>query len=154
VKPEPELMKKYYYAAIGFLRFLMYSAVIITITAAQAISQTGSIKGLIEDSETGEPLIGATVLIQGTTKGAVTDIDGNYIIKEVVAGTYNLVISYVSYEQQVLRIEIAKNAVNELNISLVPSSVVVDSVNIIANKMNDTEMALISNMRVGNIVAS
>jgi hypothetical protein len=154
VKPEPELMKKYYYAAIGYLRYLIFSAVILMIMAIQVFSQTGSIKGQIEDSETGEPLIGATVLMQGTTKGAVTDVDGNYIIKEVNAGTYNLVISYVSYEQQILRVEVAQNAAVALNIALVPSSVEVDAVKIVANKRNDTEMALISNMRVGNIVAN
>ena len=41
-------------------------------------SQTGVIKGTITDANTKESLIGATVVIQGTTKGASTDFDGNY----------------------------------------------------------------------------
>lgn len=147
-------MKKIYFTYTRFLIFIIASAVFAQITAGFANAQQGSIKGTIADSETGEPLIGATVLIQGTTKGVVTDIDGNYILKDVSAGTYNLVISYVSYEQQILRIDVQKSAINELNVALVPSSVEVDAVKIVANKRNDTEMALISNMRVGNVVAS
>lgn len=50
-------------------------------------AQTGTIKGVIKDEKTNEPLIGATVLIEETTYGAAADLDGNYIIPNVAAGT-------------------------------------------------------------------
>jgi len=60
--------------------------------------QTGTIRGTIMDAKTKEPLIGASVLVEGTTNGAAADLDGNYVIPNVAAGTYTLVASYVAYE--------------------------------------------------------
>ncbi|MEM7163443.1 MAG: carboxypeptidase-like regulatory domain-containing protein, partial [Bacteroidota bacterium] len=46
-------------------------------------AQQGIIKGSIVDEISNEPLIGATVVIEGTTKGASADLDGNYTIKDL-----------------------------------------------------------------------
>lgn len=54
-----------------------------------------TVRGKILDS-TGEPLLGATVLVEGTSNGTTTDFDGNYVI--TVNGGKNLVVSYVGYE--------------------------------------------------------
>ncbi|MDD2607947.1 carboxypeptidase-like regulatory domain-containing protein, partial [Lascolabacillus sp.] len=64
-----------------------------------ALAQTGTIKGIIKDAKTNEPLIGASVLVEGTTNGAAADLDGNYVIQNVAAGTHTLIVSYVSYNQ-------------------------------------------------------
>ncbi|WP_350285856.1 TonB-dependent receptor [uncultured Croceitalea sp.] len=50
--------------------------------------------------EVGEPIIGASVFLEGTEKGAQTDFDGNYTITDVTPGSYNLVVSYLGYESQ------------------------------------------------------
>lgn len=63
-------------------------------------SQTAIIKGKIVDAQTNEPLIGASVLIEGTSNGAAADLDGNYIIQHVNAGTYTLIASYVAYQSE------------------------------------------------------
>ena len=62
------------------------------------------IKGHIFDKETKEPLIGATVQIQGTTIGAIADVKGYYIISFVKPGKYKLVASYIGYEAVELEI--------------------------------------------------
>jgi hypothetical protein len=72
---------------------LIVVCLIISVTLS---AQTGVIKGTISDSNTKETLIGATVLIQGTIKGASSDFDGNFRIDNVKAGSYNLVVSYIS----------------------------------------------------------
>jgi outer membrane receptor protein involved in Fe transport len=56
-----------------------------------------SIKGTIQDSE-GMALIGITVALEGTSVGAVTDLDGNFEINNLNSGIYNLVISGVGYQ--------------------------------------------------------
>jgi hypothetical protein len=117
-------------------------------------AQTGTVKGKISDAETGETLIGATVLIQGTTKGTITDVDGNFLLKDIEPGNYNLVISYVSYEQIIQRVDIKKGLVEEFVFSLHPSSVEVDAVKITANKRTDTEMSMISSLKSSNVVAN
>lgn len=57
----------------------------------------GKISGKVTDEATGEPLISTNVVIQGTSLGAATDIDGNYTILGVPPGVYTLVVSMVGY---------------------------------------------------------
>lgn len=67
----------------------------------QAVQQNGNHKvtGRVVDS-TGEPLIGATIMVEGTKEGAVTDIDGNFTIN--TTSKAKLVISYVGYTTQTI----------------------------------------------------
>ena len=62
-----------------------------------ALAQKITVSGTVTDP-TGEPLIGASVLVQGTSNGVATDFDGNYQIAVDANGT--LVVSYVGYETQ------------------------------------------------------
>lgn len=62
-----------------------------------SLAQTGTIRGTVFDQSLGEPLIGVTVLVVGTSTGAVTDFDGKFEIK-IASGTYNLQVSFVSFE--------------------------------------------------------
>ena len=59
-----------------------------------------NIKGNVFDIESNNPLIGATVILMESnpTKGAATDLEGNYKIEKVPVGRYNIQISYVGYE--------------------------------------------------------
>jgi TonB-dependent starch-binding outer membrane protein SusC len=62
-----------------------------------------SIKGVISDAQTKETLIGANVKVVGTTKGAVSDLDGNYAI-EIPAGATQLEFSYTGYATQIVTV--------------------------------------------------
>ncbi len=53
-------------------------------------AQTGTIRGQVTDAETGETLIGVTVVLEGTTTGAPTDLDGKYSIANIEPGTYSI----------------------------------------------------------------
>lgn len=70
--------------------------VAILFVSIPGIAQTGVIKGSVLDANTKETLIGATVVVQGTTIGAATDFDGNFRIEKVASGSYNLIVSYIS----------------------------------------------------------
>ncbi|HHJ52299.1 MAG TPA: hypothetical protein ENJ89_03820, partial [Caldithrix abyssi] len=59
---------------------------------------TGKLAGKVVDANTGEPLVGANVIIEGTYFGASTDADGDYYIINVPVGTYTVVVTYVGYE--------------------------------------------------------
>ncbi|MEX0736745.1 MAG: TonB-dependent receptor [Bacteroidota bacterium] len=67
--------------------------------SAQTNTDT-KIVGSVIDSETGEAIVGANVVLQGTTKGAATDIDGKFTISGVEPGTYTLVVSVISYAKK------------------------------------------------------
>ena len=79
---------------------ILFMAVFFT---GNALAQSGKITGTLLDAETNEPLIGATVGIQGTTKGAITDIDGNYLMLNVAPGTYVLEARYIGYAKVVVQ---------------------------------------------------
>lgn len=79
--------------------FFLY---LILNTSILSQQKTGTIRGKIIDVETLEPLIAANVIIEYTTLGAATDVEGNFIIAKVPTGSYKLVITYVGYEKTTL----------------------------------------------------
>ena len=60
-------------------------------------AEHGRITGRVLDAETGEPLIGADVMVDGSDLGAATDANGNFVVLYVPAGTYGITASYISY---------------------------------------------------------
>ena len=69
--------------------------IFIFITTALINAQSATIKGVVSDSVNANALIGANVIIQGTSLGMATDNDGKYNISNISPGTYN--IKAVSY---------------------------------------------------------
>ncbi len=67
---------------------------------------TGDISGRVVDAEAGEALPGATVLLKGTSLGAATDLNGNYTIQGVPAGTYTIRVTYIGYTTENVKVEI------------------------------------------------
>ena len=59
---------------------------------------TGKITGKVTDTQSGEPLIGANILIVGTNLGAATDAEGKFLILNIPPGNYSVRISYLGYE--------------------------------------------------------
>ncbi|WP_424962958.1 TonB-dependent receptor [Ekhidna sp.] len=76
----------------------LYLTLVLTLLSAGIFAQGGSITGTVTDSETGEALIGANVVIKGTTNGDVTDPNGKFEIKGLANGTYVVVASYVGFQ--------------------------------------------------------
>ncbi len=81
---------------INMIRKLLSLAVILLFPVF-AIAQTATISGTITDAATGEPLIGASVLVTELGTGASSNLDGEYTITNVPYGSYNLRISFVGY---------------------------------------------------------
>ena len=80
---------------------LLLSLVLCLGTASLSWAQT-TVKGIVTD-ETGEPLIGAGVLVEGTTIGTITGIDGDYVLS-VPEGAVNLVFSFIGLADQTVAI--------------------------------------------------
>ena len=89
-----------------------FSLVIALVCFAFSVAYAQSISGTVQD-ESGEALIGASILIEGTTSGTVTDIDGNFNIA-VPANAENLIVSYTGF--------------TTLNVALTPGKTVYDIV--------------------------
>lgn len=95
-----------------------FLAVVLLLASNAVSAQNRMVRGTVTDAETGEALIGATVSVVGTTRGAQTDIDGNYGV-EVPAGSTQLRIAYTGYAEQVVDL----TASNVVNIALKPGTV-------------------------------
>lgn len=107
--------------AIMFKKITLTTTLIFLIIISQA--QTGKIVGKIVDSKTGETLPGATVLIEGTTKGASSDFDGNFSLSGLQPGKYTLIASYITYDnKKFVDVIVKANDVTEFNITLDQSS--------------------------------
>ncbi|HBX67054.1 MAG TPA: TonB-dependent receptor, partial [Balneolaceae bacterium] len=92
---------------------------IFSLTTVTAFGQYGKIRGIVTDSQTGETIIGASVIIQGTTKGDATDIDGEYIITGVEPGSYSLEISYIGYNKTTVEdVRVSIDLTTEINVEL------------------------------------
>ena len=112
------MMKKSKCLLLGILALLC-------LLPAQLLAQNLTVEGTVKD-ETGEPLIGVTVIVQGTGTGAVTDFDGHFLIPSVKQGA-KLEISYVGYVTQVLTVR-GRN----MNVVLQPDLKALDEVVVIA----------------------
>lgn len=79
------------------LRYLVI-LLLMAFISVTAMAQSGTIKGTVTDSKTGETLPGANIIVKGTTFGVSTDIDGIYIIEGVPAGSIELEASFVGFQ--------------------------------------------------------
>ncbi|MBD8387775.1 TonB-dependent receptor domain-containing protein [Dysgonomonas sp. BGC7] len=78
----------------------------------------GSLSGTVLD-EKGQPVIGATVVVKGTTTGTATDVDGKYTLPYIPAGTTTIQISFMSYETlQVNDVKIVAGKITPLDVVL------------------------------------
>lgn len=128
---------------------------ILSIVLSSVYSQHSVIKGVISDKATKETLVGATVLVQGTTIGAATDLDGNYSITNISPGIYNLVVSYISYKTQVIeKVKVTAKETVEVNILLEENSMALEGVVISAARRTGTDISMISSMKSANLVVS
>lgn len=97
--------------------FVIIALFCATPLSAQSIA--GKLTGKVTDSETGEPLIRASVRVEGTKIGAVTDLEGNYTILNVPTGVYRVRASYIGYtDVSVEGVKITSNLTTRLDFSL------------------------------------
>jgi hypothetical protein len=93
------------------------------------------IKGKVADLQTGEPLIGANVLIVGTSFGAATDVNGVYEIRNLNAGSYDVKASYIGYQSiTTSQVRVNSELTTELNFKLPSEGVSVGEIEVVAEK--------------------
>jgi len=109
-----------------------------------SFAQKGTLKGLVTDLKTKEPLVGATIMLEGTTKGIITDFDGNYELTNIDPGTYTVRCSFISYETKLTEnIVIKAGQVTELSVQLGESTVEIGGVQVVAKANRESESMLL-----------
>ncbi len=99
--------------------FLVFIGLFVTMMAS---AQQFIVKGTVKDA-TGEPIIGANVMVKGTSNGTITDIDGNYSISGANSSSV-LVFTFIGYKSQ----EVACKGQHEINVVLAEDSQTLDEV--------------------------
>lgn len=95
---------------------------------------TGKLAGSVKDSQTGEPLIGANIIIVGTEFGAATNVDGNFVILNIPPGNYSVKISYIGYQVSLFNdVQIIVDQTTQLTVQLTSESIQVDEVIVTAS---------------------
>jgi len=110
---------------------IVFLFIFIPIFLIQA--QTGKVSGVVKDAASGEPLISASVMIQGTNSGAATNLDGSYSILNVPPGTYVLKVSMIGYTPALLRnVRVSINQTSTIDVTLKEESFQANEVVVIA----------------------
>lgn len=94
--------------ALGLLSFLF-------LLSFSSFSAT--LKGIVNDAKTNEPLVGASILLKNSRLGASAGLDGSFIMKNVPVGTYDVIVRYVGYEMYALKVEV-KSATQVINLNI------------------------------------
>lgn len=128
----------------NFFRSLLFIAIVMF---SQFTHSQSVIKGKVLDKTYKEPLTGATIMIEGTSMGTTANIDGDYELK-VAPGKYTLVVSYVSYATQRIPNVITNNETpTVINVDLEEASLMLSSVQVVAQRRTDTELSMLKSIR-------
>jgi len=106
-------------------------------------AQKAVLRGNVSDEKTGETIVGASVIFNGTTTGAMTDLDGNFEIKNIMPGTYELRCSFISYQPQQMQVVLGENDEKVIDFKLGEAVVEVEEVNVVARVNRDNEILLL-----------
>ena len=121
------------------------------------LAQTGTLQGTIYDTDGKTTLIGANVFLQSSiTKGAVTDLDGKFILEDIPVGKQVVVISYTGYQTQELEVTIENEKPTALNVTMNISAFLSDEVIVTAQALGQSR-AIKEQLRsesIANIVSA
>lgn len=113
-----------------------------------AFSQHGVLIGTLVDFETQEPIFGATVAIEETTIGGVTDFDGKFKLNSVPEGTYQITSSYISYKAATKEnVHVRSGDTIQLAFALQPESLNLETVSIVTQANREAESVLLFEQR-------
>jgi outer membrane receptor protein involved in Fe transport len=97
--------------------------VLLLIPVIAFAQSSGKIAGVVVDKSTGEPLPGVNVILEETTLGASTDIDGYYVILNIPVSTYSIRANYIGYKDVVVEgIRVSASITTELNFDMEPTT--------------------------------
>ena len=115
-----------------------------TAVDVHAQQQVGRIAGTIVDANTGDPLIGATVLVVDFGIGAMADLEGSYLIRNVPVGQHTVMVSMIGYAQQrVTEVQVTSGQVTKIDLAVEEELLIADVVEVTARAVENTEAALL-----------
>lgn len=115
-------------------RKIFYSFLLFVLLAT-CIQASGRIRGTVVDLQTGDPLIGANVIVVGTNTGAATDANGEFILLNLEAGEYNVRATFIGYQEVTLQnVRVNDDLTTYIEFELPSQDIEVGTVEILAEK--------------------
>jgi outer membrane receptor for ferrienterochelin and colicin len=135
--------------------FLFLLTFLFTLSSNISVAQSGTIRGTITDKNTGETVVGASVIVEGTFTGTAANLDGEFVIPNLDPGKISIRVSFISYETVIIDdVIIEPGRTTYLDVLLEEASLSIEGVEVVARRVTHTEMSVISAIRAANVVAS
>jgi outer membrane receptor protein involved in Fe transport len=120
---------------MSLCRLFCTGCLIVLFVASGFAGSTGKIAGVVTDSRTKEPIPGVNIVVQGTSLGGATNVDGQYVVLNVPPGRYKVVASYIGYKRfEINDLSVSVDFTTPLNIQLIEGSVELDAVVVQADR--------------------
>ena len=111
--------------------YLLTSLLLLTINV---FAQSGTLRGNIFDTDTGEPIIYGNLQLRGINLGTTTDFEGFFTLTNIPVGNYQVVVTYIGYDSLSLPITIKENQITYQRINIQPNSIQLSTVDVSARK--------------------
>ncbi|CAG5071497.1 hypothetical protein DYBT9623_03496 [Dyadobacter sp. CECT 9623] len=134
-------------------RFLSF--ILLLISTSAAFAQTGSIKGTIVDAQSKEPVIGASVVLKGSTPpvGASSDIEGKFDLPGIPTGKQTVIVTYVSYKAKEIEVTVYPNQTVLINTTLEEDVANLTEVKIVGQRQTFTDVSVITEIKQAEQIA-
>ena len=139
-----------------FSKFIMVCFFIsLFITKTFYAQGSVTLQGMVTDKSTGEGLTGANIIVRGTSVGTASDLDGKYVIHGVPSGRQTIVVSYIGYVADTLRIDLPQRGTVEQNFTLAATILEGELVTVTAQAQGQLQAInqQLSSDKIANIVS-
>lgn len=148
-------MDKIYQTTKNVFRYLILIIFIGLMFSTAYAQQNGKLSGKITDKSTGATLVGLSVFIEGTSIGATSDSDGNYILNTINPGTYSVIFSYISYKKQIVsNVQISVGKATVLNVAMETDASILDAVVVSGKRITGTEVSMLAELKGSKSIAN
>ncbi len=128
------------YAACFTKPSFFFIAALVCSNFSPLLAQKGQLSGKVTDAESGEPLPGANIVVRpasgdGVQTGDASDVDGNFTVRGLDAGTYFVSASFIGYQKkEFASVSIGAGEQKTLDIALTPSAIRVNAISVSASR--------------------
>lgn len=121
-----------------------FTLVLLVLMTPFLLFAQGTVSGTVTDANSGDPLAGANVVVEGTTMGAAADVNGDFTIANVPAGSYTITASMIGYASQSMTINVSGMAT--VNFTLEASALELSALEVLASRAGENTPVAYTNI--------
>lgn len=104
------------------------------LVTSQLLAQTGTVRGFVYEEESGEPAMFSNILIEGTSIGGVTDVNGFFNLSKVPTGRYTLKVTYIGFDEISVTVDVREGKITNQKFYLKESSIQLNTIQLSAER--------------------